>query len=129
MALGLHDYETERADFLRIARRFDSVALVESDAAFYCWLDATCQIHTIVGIASLPELRQLDTEVQALFATPLNAAERAARYKIMQEQQGRVRRNTWATPAEWDAIAALLDEMRAVGHNDRHLQNAKSDVN
>ena len=44
--------------------------------------------------------------------TPLTTAERQARYKAAQEEAGRVRRNIWATPAEFEAINRLLDDLR-----------------
>lgn len=44
--------------------------------------------------------------------TPLTTAERAARYKAAQEKQGRIRRNIWATPEEWEAIERLLRQLR-----------------
>jgi len=43
---------------------------------------------------------------------PTTAAERQAKYRENQREQGRVRRNIWATPEEWQAIEDLLKRLR-----------------
>lgn len=43
---------------------------------------------------------------------PTTAAERQAKYRENQREMGRVRRNIWATPEEWEAIERLLNKLR-----------------